>query len=226
MEVGKLIGLGLVSCISAWKVQNPAVLVMRGAPTDNNATLFYDGYMSILQRYFSSHKYALVGQSAGTWIPATAETEFQGEYVAHRNLNAAVVPNDENAGPIVSYLQSQKIPPKTFPLTGQDATLVGLDNILSGYQCGTVYKPIYLEAEGAAALAIYARARLAVPKTLINGKTTDPVTHKSVPSILLSPEWVTAATMKATIIKDNFVPASQLCAGKYAKYCKAVGINP
>ena len=69
-----------------------------------------------------------------------------------------LVPNDENAAPIIHYLQSLSVKPKTFPVTGQDATLVGLQNILAGYQCGTVYKPIYLEAQAAAALAMYLRA--------------------------------------------------------------------
>ena len=55
---------------------------------------------------------------------------------------------------MISVLQKNKIPPKTFPTTGQDASPSGLQNILKGYQCGTVYKPIYLEAQAAAALAL------------------------------------------------------------------------
>ena len=57
----------------------------------------------------------------------------------------------------------------TFPITGQDATLTGLQNIISGYQCGTVYKPIYLEAQAAVALAMYLRAGVTPPTTLVNG---------------------------------------------------------
>ena len=66
------------------------------------------------------------------------------------------------------------VKPKTFPTTGQDATLTGLQNILSGYQCGTVYKPIYLEAQAAVALAIYLRAGKTAPDSLLNAKTVDP----------------------------------------------------
>ena len=54
-------------------------------------------------------------------------------------------------------------------MTGQDATLVGIQNIISGYQCGTVYKPIYLEAQAAAALALYLRAGKPAPAALANG---------------------------------------------------------
>ena len=94
-----------------------------------------------------------VGKPAGTWDPPTALSEFEQQFTAHKNINAALIPNDENGAPIIHYLQSQGVKAKTFPTTGQDATLTGLQNILAGYQCGTVYKPIYLEAQAAAALA-------------------------------------------------------------------------
>jgi D-xylose transport system substrate-binding protein len=226
VAVGALIGQGFVSCINAWNLRNPGVVVFHGALTDNNATLFYDGYMGVLKPYFSSHKYTLVGLPAATWTPSVMETEFQQEYTAHPNFNAAVVPNDETAAPIISFLQSRHTPPKSFPITGQDATLVGLQNTLAGYQCGTAYKPIFLLAQGAATEALYARAGVTPPAGTLNGTITDPVTHRGVPSILLKAEWVTTANMNATIIKDKFVPASQLCAGQYASYCKAAGIKP
>ena len=73
--------------------------------------------------------------------------------------------------PIITYLQQQGVKPNTFPMTGQDATLVGLQNIISGYQCGTVYKPIFLEAQAATALAMYLRAGVKPPAALINGTT-------------------------------------------------------
>ena len=99
-----------------------------------------------------------VAHTAGTWDPPTAETEFQAAYTAHHNINAALIPNDETGAPIITYLQTLHVKPKTFPTTGQDATLTGLQNVLAGYQCGTVYKPIYLEAQAASALALYLRA--------------------------------------------------------------------
>jgi D-xylose transport system substrate-binding protein len=87
-----------------------------------------------------------VGNAAGTWDPPTALSEFQQQFTAHKNINSVLTPNDENAAPIVHYLQTQGVKSKTFPVTGQDATTIGLQNILTGYQCGTAYKPIYLEA--------------------------------------------------------------------------------
>ena len=225
VHVGQLIGSGFVQCVNQWHVSKPNVVVMHGAVTDNNATLFAQGYNGVLGPYFQSGKYTLVTRTAGTWMPPDALTEFEGAYTAHHNINSAVIPNDETGAPIISYLQSHGVKPKTFPTTGQDATLTGLQNVLSGYQCGTVYKPIYLEAQAAIALAMYLRAGKAAPASLLNANTVDPTTHVTVRSSLLVPEWVTTANMNDTVIKDNFVPASQLCTGKYAAECKAAGIT-
>jgi D-xylose transport system substrate-binding protein len=226
IKVGNLLGQGLVSCVAAWKVKSPNVLVMYGDPTDNNATLFGDGYNAVLNPLFKSGKWHKVGKAAGTWDPPTALSEFQQQFTAHSNINALLSPNDENAAPIITYLQRKGVKAKTFPVTGQDATLVGLQNILAGYQCGTVYKPIYLEAQAAVALAMYIRAGDTPPSTLTNGATTmDIKTHQAVPSVLLTPTWVTTSNMNSTVIADKFVPASQLCTAKYKSACQKAGIS-
>jgi D-xylose transport system substrate-binding protein len=224
VKVGTVMGQGLVSCVSAWHVKKPQVIVMKGAPTDNNATLFAQGYDAVLAEQFSSG-WKDVSHPAGTWDPPTALSEFQQQYTAHPNINAALIPNDENGAPIIHYLQGKGIKAKTFPTTGQDATLTGLQNILLGYQCGTVYKPIYLEAQAAAALAMYVRAGVTPPTSLINGSTKDTQANTSVASALLTPTWVTTSNMNSTVIADKFVPASQLCSGKYASACSAAGIS-
>jgi D-xylose transport system substrate-binding protein len=225
VKVGQVMGQGLVTCVTNWGVKNPQVIVMKGAPTDNNATLFAQGYDGVLAPYFASKGWKNVSQPAGTWDPPTALSEFQQQFTAHPNINAALIPNDENGAPIIHYLQGQGIKAKTFPTTGQDATLTGLQNVLIGYQCGTVYKPIYLEAQAAAALALYVRAGQTPPASLVNGSTTDTTAKTAVPSVLLVPTWVTTANMNATVVKDNFVPASELCKGSYASACKAAGIS-
>src|SRR6266550_3197819 len=175
VRVGTLLGQGMAACVTAWHVAKPNVLVMYGDPTDNNATLFGQGYNAVMNPFFSSGKWAKVG--------------------------------------------------KAFPVTGQDATLIGLQNIIAGYQCGTVYKPIYLEAQAAAALAMYMRAGKTPPAALVNGSVMDTTAKVSVPSVLLTPVWVTPTNMNSTVIADKFVPASQLCAGKFASDCTAAGIS-
>ena len=225
VTVGKVMAQGLASCIAQQHLTKPQLVVMHGDPTDNNATLFAQGYYSVLDPLFKSGKYTKVAATAGTWDPPTALTEFQQAYTAHKNINAALIPNDETGAPILTYLKTHGIKPNTFPASGQDATLTGLQNVLSGYQCGTVYKAIYKEASAAVALAVYLRAGKSPPASLVNGTTEDIKEHKAVPSVLLQPEWVTTKNMNATIIKDNFVPAAQLCAGSYAAACKKAGIS-
>ena len=112
VKVGTLMGQGLVSCAAAWGVKKPQVIVMRGAPTDNNATLFAQGYDAVLAPKFSSGGWKAVSSPAGTWDPPTALSEFQQQFTAHPNINAALIPNDENGAPIIHYLQTRASRPR------------------------------------------------------------------------------------------------------------------
>ena len=225
VQVGKIIGQGFQACATDWKLSKPDVLVMKGDPTDNNATLFAQGYLGVLDPLFSGGSYVKAGEPAGTWTPSVALSEFQQNFTAHKTINSVLVPNDANAAPIIHYLQTKGVKAKTFPVTGQDATTIGLQNILAGYQCGTAYKPIYLEAQAAAALAMYLRAGKTPPSSLVNGSTQDTKANVAVPSVLLTPKWVTTENMASTVIKDEFVKASQLCVGQYAAACQSAGIS-
>lgn len=226
VEVGKLIGQGFEKCVKAWHVAKPDFIKMVGDPTDNNATLFAQGYDAVIKPFVSSGKWKQAAAPAGTWDPPTALTEFEQAFTANSGVNSAIIPNDENAAPIISYLKNHGVKANTFPITGQDATLVGLQNILTGYQCGTVYKPIFLEAQAAAAVALYVRDKQTPPADLVNGVTPDTQEHgKKVPSVLLVPEWVTPSNMAATVVKDNAVPAKQICTSAYKAECKAAGIK-
>ncbi len=222
VNVGKMIGQGFVDCVQAWNVQKPQVLVMNGDPTDNNATLFSQGYHSVLDPLFQNGTYTKVSEPAGTWDNQKALTLFQQQYQAHPNINAVVTPNDGVANSVISGLKTLQVPPKKVPTTGQDATLQGLQNILAGYQCMTVYKPIYVEAQAAAALALYIRAGQNPPQSLVNGTSDNKVTQ--VPSVLLTPITVTTQNMASTVVKDQFVSRNDLCAGSFASACSAAGI--
>jgi D-xylose transport system substrate-binding protein len=223
VKVGKLIGQGEVDAINAWKVSKPQVLIMDGDPTDNNAKLFNQGYTSVLNPLFQAGTYTKVGEPAGTWDNQKALTNFQQQFTAHPNINAVVAPNDGVGNSVISVLKTNKIPANKIPVTGQDATLQGMQNILDGYQYMSVYKPIYLEAQAAVALASYLRAGQAPPAALVNGATNNQVTN--VPSILLTPLAVVKSNMNDTVIKDKFVKAAELCAGAYAAKCSAAGIT-
>jgi D-xylose transport system substrate-binding protein len=225
VKVGQLIGQGEVDCITAWNVQKPNILIMDGDPTDNNAKLFAQGYNGVLQSHFDDGSYVKVGEPAGTWDPPTAQTTFEQQYTAHPNINAVVTPNDDNANAVISSLITDKIPPKTFPTTGQDASPSGLQNILKGYQCGTVYKPIYLEAQAAAALALYLRAGVTPPSSLVNAQTMDTTIGKNIQSVYTTPIWVTTDNMADTVVKDGAIKVSDLCTKSLASACQAAGIS-
>jgi D-xylose transport system substrate-binding protein len=192
-------------------------------PDGQNATLFSDGYNAVLKRQYDSDAYVKVGEPAGTWDSQQALTNFQQQFTAHPNINAVVTANDTLANSVISVLKTDQVPAKTIPTTGQDATLVGLQNILAGYQCMSVYKPIYMEAQAAAAVALFVRAGQTPPGSLVNGATSNQQTD--VPSVLLTPVSVTTANMNDTVVKDQFVSPSDLCAGSFAAACAAAGIS-
>jgi D-xylose transport system substrate-binding protein len=226
VAVGQAMGRGLVSCVSAWGVRKPKVIVMRGASIDPEAALFAQGYDEVMAPFFKSGQWVRVSQPPGTWDPPTALAEFERQYAAHPDINTALSPNDENSAPIIGYLKSKRIKARSFPITGQDATLAGLRNILAGYQCGTAYKPEYLEAQGAAALALFLRAKVKPQASLVNGRVRDTKAKAGVPSVLFKPTWVVTRNMKSTVIADQHVSVRQLCAGaSYAAACQAAGIT-
>jgi D-xylose transport system substrate-binding protein len=225
VKVGQLIGQGEVDCITAWNVSKPNILIMDGDPKDNNAKLFAEGYNGVLKPHFDDGSYVKVGEPAGTWDPPTAATTFEQQFTAHPNINAVVTPNDDNANAVISVLQKNKIPANTFPTTGQDASPSGLQNILKGYQCGTVYKPIYLEAQAAAALALYLRAGVTAPASLVNATTPDTTLNKDIKSVYTTPIWVTTDNMADTVVKDGAIKVSDLCVGALASKCTEAGIS-
>ena len=225
VSVGQLIGEGFTQCVADWGVEDPQVLIMNGDPTDNNATLFAEGYHRVVDPLFDDGTMTLVGEPAGTWTPSEAQTTFDQQFTANPQINAVITPNDDNANAVIASLQQQGVEPETFPTTGQDASLSGLQNILKGYQCGTVYKPIYLEAQAAAAAAIYLRAGMEIPDSLLNGTTADPEAGTDVPSILVVPIWVTAENMADTVVADGAVEVDELCVTEVADACEAARIG-
>lgn len=138
-----------------------------------------------------------------------------------------VTPNDDLANAVIQDLKAKGVGPHTIPTTGQDGTLQGMENILEGYQCGSVLKPEFLEAQDAVALATILRAHATPPHSLINATAVDPANSKiKEPASLVTPVWVTPANMAKTVIRDGFIPASTLCTAVGNKLCAQHGIKP
>jgi D-xylose transport system substrate-binding protein len=224
VAVGRLLGQGLMQCVSDWHVKDAQVFELGGSPTDNNGTLFQTGYDEVLDKDYADKKATKVGEvRVPNWDNQVGETMFQQAFQAHQNINAVLAANDGLGQSVISVLKNQKTPPETVPVTGQDATLQGAQNILAGYQCMTVYKPIYEEVAAAAAIAVIARARQTPGSALANGATDNQ--KAKVPSVLLTPQSVTQKNMQATVIADKFIDTKELCSGGFASMCSKAGIH-
>jgi D-xylose transport system substrate-binding protein len=237
VQVGKLIGMGFQSCITAWNVSKPQVFTLDGGEdTDPNAVSFAQGYNSVVWGNETTPEpagttnamgYTLVGdQIAPGWVNATGGTIFQQQFTAHPNINATIEANDGLGNAVITDLKNAGVAAKKIPTTGQDATLQGMENVLQGYQCGSVYKAVYLEAQDAVAVATILRAGGTPPSGLVNSMTTPPkgVSGSAQPASLLTPVWVDASNMAATVLKDGFISASALCTAVGANVCAAANI--
>jgi D-xylose transport system substrate-binding protein len=237
VQVGKLIGQGIQQCVTDWGVSSPKVFTLDGGQdTDPNAIDFAKGYNSVLWGQSvaqvtagtTSNGWTLVGeQLAPGWDNAKGGTIFEQQYTAHPEINTTVEANDGLANAVINVLKKAGVPAKKIPTGGQDATLQGMEWILQDYQCGSVYKPIYIEAQAAVALATILRAGATPPTSLVNGTTTDPANSSvTEPAVLLTPTWVNKSNMASTVIKDNFVKATDLCSAVGTSLCSAAGITP
>jgi D-xylose transport system substrate-binding protein len=222
--VGKLQGTALLQAIKDMKVDKPQIFELGGSPTDNNATLFENGYDSVLNPAYDAKQATLVSRiRVPNWDNQVGQTMFEQAMQAHPEINAVLAANDGLAQSAISVLKNAKVPANTVPVTGQDATLQGAQNILAGYQYMTVYKPIYEEVAAAAAIAVIVRAGQTPAAALLNGEV-DAQGHK-VPSVLLTPQSVTKANMASTVIADKFIDAKELCSGDFAAACTEAGIK-
>jgi D-xylose transport system substrate-binding protein len=216
--VGRIQGEGLVAAVEAAGIENPRVAVLNGSPTDNNATLFANGYNSIITPLFDSGAWTLVDdQSVPNWDNQEALVIFEQMLTAAGGeIDAAIAANDGIASSVIAALQNQGLP--FIPVTGQDATVGGIQNILAGRQSMTVYKAIKAQAEAAAELAI----------AILNGDDTSALATgavnngtNDVPSVLLVPVGVTSENIAETVIADGFRTWEEICVGEFEAFCPA-----
>ena len=237
-KVGELIGQGFQACVTSWKVASPQVYVLNGGEdTDPNAISFASGYNKIVWGQAAktvaagatstSGGYKLVAENfAPAWDNTKGGTIFQQAYTANPKINATIEANDGLANAVITDLKTAGVKPNKVPTTGQDATAQGMAWILEGYQCGSVYKAIYKEAQDAVSLATILLAGATPPPALLNGTTVDPADSSiTEPASLLTPVWVTKANMESTVVKDGFDTASAICTLAGASVCAANGIK-
>jgi len=226
VAVGKVQGQGLVDAITAAGIKTPRVAILNGSPTDNNATLFSNGGHSILDPLFTAKTYTKVAEQAVPgWDNQQALTIFEQMLTANNNgIDAVLAANDGLASSVISALKNANLKP--IPLTGQDATVAGIQNILAGWQSMTVYKAIKAEANAAAALAIALdkgtdTSKLATATVDQTAGGTNTTGNKAMPAVLLVPVSVTKANVADTVIADGFDSWADICVGDFAQYCPA-----
>jgi D-xylose transport system substrate-binding protein len=217
-KVGQLQGQGLVDCIG--DKQGARIAVLNGSPTDNNATLFKNGYDSVINPKFKSGDWTEVDdQSVPDWDNQQALTIFEQMLQAADNkIDGVLAANDGLGNAAISALKQRKLP--QIPVTGQDATLEGIQNIVNGDQCMTVYKAIQKEADAAAELAI------ALAKGEEPSVETTPIDNgtEEVPSVLLEPVPVTQDNISEYFGNPDYPTKEDICAGKVAANCEKLGL--
>jgi len=221
VAVGKLQGEGLVKCLTDMKATKPVVAELNGSPTDNNATLFKEGYDSVLKPKYDSGDYVKgPDQAVPEWDNAQAGTIFEQMLTEKKDIKGVLAANDGLGNAVISVLKKNKLNGKV-PVTGQDATVQGLQNILVGDQCMTVYKAIKQEADAAADLAT---SLAKGEKKEVSQSITDPESKAAVPSVLLTPKSIFKDNVK-DVVADGFVTKEQLCTPDFAKLCADNGIS-
>lgn len=210
--VGALQGQMIVDGLAAAgkDVTTASIIYSSGDPADGNAAMFFDGAKSVLDAAGASPAFTM----EGTWDGATAGTLFEQAFTAvGGNVDAVLAPNDNNAASIISILDKNGL---TVPVSGQDASIAGLQNVLLGKQYGTVYKPF----------TILVDAAIEVVVALLSGNTVE--ANKSLedgtPYIAVDPVIVTPANVQ-DVVANGDASVDELCTDAVAAACAANGIE-
>ncbi len=205
-QVGKLQGQALLDKLTKDGNAGKTIVMINGAPTDNNAKLFKAGAHSVLDGKVK------IGAEYDTpdWSPDKAQTEMD-QAITKLGKNGFVgvyCANDGTGGGAIAAMKGAGINPKTRPTTGQDAELAGIQRILLGEQYMTIYKALKAEANTAAELAVALAKGTGVPSSMTLSKVNNG--QIDVPSVLLTPVAVTAANIKDTVVADGFWTTQQI----------------
>jgi len=225
VKVGELMGQGLQTCLDEAGKKQANIVYVNGAASDNNAALFKEGYEKALKPKIDSGDYKLVGDQSGEWDATVAGRVFDQMYAGQNGkIDGVVSANDTMATGVIARLRANGVNGK-IPVTGQDASEAGLQNVLRGDQCGTVYKNTALEAKAASDLAIaLIKGDQDAAEALATGSVPDTKTGEEVPSVLAEPVWVTADNA-AVPIEDGAAKKANVCKGAVAKLCAQHGIK-
>jgi D-xylose transport system substrate-binding protein len=243
VQVGAKMAEAMEPAIDALGVPKPRIVMLNGGEEDNNSKLFRQGYAETVEARVAAGDWELVDdQFVPGWDNAEAQTIMEQILVsANNDVNAVFAANDGLANSTINAVEAAGFGP--IPVSGQDATSEGMQNILLGKQTVSVYKPLEDEVGVAAAIALalrdgktYEDAASTYQSSLASGGSAvtiigiDAATGEaveagaegSVPYVALVPIAVTVDNMADTVIADGFRTIDEICTGDVAQtdFCK------
>jgi D-xylose transport system substrate-binding protein len=220
-KVGKLQAKALVDKLNADGKQGGSIVMINGAPTDNNAKLFKQGAHTVLDS--SGYKIA-AEYDTPDWSADKAQEEMEQAItkLGKDGFVGVYAANDGTAGGAIAAMKGAGISP-IRPTTGQDAELAGIQRILAGEQYMTIYKAINPEAADAATVAVALARGEKVPAAMTNTKVNNG--KIDVTSKIFNPVSVTKDNVKSTIVADKFWSVDQICTADFKAACQAAGIS-
>jgi D-xylose transport system substrate-binding protein len=219
-RVGKLQGDTLVKGLKSVGHATGPVVMLAGDPADNNAKLFKQGANQALKAAGVD-----IPKSFDTpgWDATKAQNEMQQSITSLGNngFHGVLAANDDLGGGAIAAMKSAGIKPSTRPTTGQDATVAGLQRILTGEQYMTIWKAFKPEADAAAEIAVALAKGDDVPSGLVNQQVDNG--QKKVPSVILTPVAILKNNVNE-VVKGGDVKTSDLCKGQFKSACTDAGI--
>lgn len=213
--IGRMIATSLVDDLKAHDVQpgSGGLLEINGSPTDAAAGLIRDG---VHEGLANSGYRTLAEYDTPDWAPPKAQEWASGQVTRFRGkILGVVAANDGTAGAAIAALKAAGVTPVP-PVTGNDATIAGLQLVISGDEYNTISKPSEIVAAAAADV---------VNKMLSGQKPAAPTTLFSTPTQLFTPMVITAKNLKAEIIDKGIQTPAELCTAAYAAACRKLGIT-
>ncbi|SHG84542.1 monosaccharide ABC transporter substrate-binding protein, CUT2 family [Jatrophihabitans endophyticus] len=223
-KIGQLQGQSLVQCLKTAKAPNPAQVIQMdgGTDVDNNAVLFKSGAEKVLKA--DSSVKVVADSVVKGWTVSNAAPAFTQALAANSNkVDGVYAANDDIANAVIGVLKSKGLNGKV-PVTGQDAGVEGLQNILRGDQCATIYKSYAKEADAASKLAIaLVKGQDVASAGVTLTKFNDPKGKRDLQAFLLPAQIVTKSNVKV-VVDSGQVKAADLCKGLTSQ-CKTAGIS-
>jgi D-xylose transport system substrate-binding protein len=213
-EVGRLEGQLVLDGLEAKGVApaDATVVYMGGDPTDGNAKMFHDGAVEVME----AAGITAAAEPPGVWDQAKSQTNFE---QALTSLNGQVdgvwVANDTNAAGVIKVLQDNNL--QGVAVSGQDANVAGLQNILLGWQTGTVWKQVNLEADAAIETAV----------ALLKGETpeADAELEDGTPYIQVAPTVVGPNEVKEVVAAGGYASYDDVCTPEVEAKCAEFGVT-